>query len=298
MMKNKVILLTVLLALTSPVFGIDYITQRQEATDLVKARDYDKALVLLQTMAKSNDVSDVQKVDAQVLAFECMLSLKQYEQADKWIESIDSVPYATLCRMELHEKQRQYKEVLELSKDMKIDEWPDAIKGDAYSMRGASATRAKEYELAISDLTNALDYKVNANDKANGFNILATAYHLSGDDENALATYRKTLTAGQKFKGTTAAIAIADILRKQKKTDEALAVLQAWDKETDIEEMGKANAVWPAQFHMAYARVLVDQGKTAQAISHYKQALALEKISPSLKNAVEKALADLEGGKQ
>lgn len=292
MLKCKAIVLALVLALTSQVFAVDYIAQRKDAITLMNSGKTDQALVIFLDLAKAQ-VSDEQKLDAQMNAVNCMIKLKQYEDADKLIASIDSVPEATLSRMKLLYAHRKWTELYEAAKDVKIEDWHASLQGDAYSLRGAAAMRQKDYELAKADLAKALEYKVSSNDKALALNALAAAYLEAGETQKAIETYELTLKAGQKYKATTAAVAIARILIKQDKPDEAIAQLEAWDKEVSIDALAKFNAVWPTIFHMAYAEALVAQGKTQEAIARYEQALAIEGISAGHKKQVERLIEKL-----
>lgn len=293
MFKNNAMVLALLLALTSQVMAVDYIAQRKDAMALLKSGKVDQALVVFQDLAKA-DVSEVQKLDAQLNALDCMLRLKQYEEAGQLIDAINSVPEATLSRMKLLNATRKWDQVYELAKGVTIEDWPASLQGDAYSLRGAAAVRQKDYELAKADLTKALDFKDGSNDKALAYNSLAMAYRAAGEDDKAIETYKLTLKAGQKFKATSAAVAIAKILIDQNKPDEAIAQLDAWDKEVSIDELAKISAVWPVIYQMTYAEALAAQGKTQEALARYKQALAIEGIAKGHKKHIEKAIEKLQ----
>lgn len=93
------------------------------------------------------------------------------------------------------------------------------------------------------------------------------------DSEQALAAYQHAFTLTGKGNGwqpLTATIAIARLLTDQVKPDEALAVLQTYG---DLTGMAP---VWRIKMLRAYGHAYAAQGKDAESLAKFREALQLE----------------------
>jgi len=283
----KRIMATAILLSGSVSLCADYVAERKAALELVRAGKHEEAMAALLRMAEG-EFTDFQKSDALEQAALCAKTLKRWDQAMELAKRIPLEPASKTCRMHIMASNRQWQEVVEQFRDEDIDKWPDSVKGVAFKARGGSAYRVKDGELAVADLTKAVAYTVNRNDKGSALNALGDAYqHLLKDDDRAIDTYRKVCTESHAYKQGHAAIAIANILQRRGKTDEALQELSRID-------LGKVQGYWRAALLCARARILAAAGRKAEAVSSFREALGVEGIPASTGKACEKAIAELQ----
>jgi len=185
---------------------------------------------------------------------------------------------------------RQWQELIAKFKDEDIDGWPEDIKGDAFHLRGGAYYSLKDGENAEADLRKACEYLYEDNSIGLALNALGDTYRLLlKDDAQAIDAYRRVYKTTALYKQCQAAISIAGIFRRQGKLDEAL-------QELNKIGMNKVQAgYWRAAMLAAYADVLAKQGKKAEAIAKYSEALQLQGIHPAQKAAHEKELKELRG---
>jgi predicted Zn-dependent protease len=109
------------------------------------------------------------------------------------------------------------------------------------------------------------------------------------DDPKALDAYARimVLNLGNSYITLSAVVASANILNKQGKHDEALAVLG----KVDISTLG---GTWLAAFLSAQAEICVSQGKAPEAIAKLTAAAAVKDLPASLKAQYEKRIAELQ----
>jgi|GEM_PF-2609463 len=265
----------------------DYVIQRDAAMQLFKAREYEKALQAFSAMSQAN-VSKVQKSDALNQAIRCLIALERKDEAMKLTEQIPIEPEAMTCQMRVLSAQQAWEQIVTTFAKIDIDTWPDYLKSEAYSTRGFAAYRTRHAELAIADLTKAITYKATVNDRSLAINHLAAAYdHLLKDDKKAIETYRSVYPLGHTYKQAGAAIAVAGILTRQEKYDEAVKELET----IDLEQV--KFIVWKEKVLAAQGRALAAAGQVQPAIAKYQQILAIEDLESDKHDRYAKVIEGL-----
>jgi len=268
----------------------DYISDREAAIKMVEAGKYEEALAAFVRMAEG-DVTDFQKSDALEQAALCANRLERYDQAMKLAQSIPLQPVSKTVQMRLMADNRKWNELIDKFKDEDIDNWPESVAGEAFYLRGRTYYFLKNGAAAAADLEKAVEYLMEDNIKGLALNTLGDTYqHLLKDDDRAIETYRRVYDTRNICKHCHAAMGIANVLARQEKYDEALQELARID-------MAKVNhAYWNGAMLAAFGNVLAKQGKKAEAVAKYKEALRLEGVSSWQKEAWMKALKNLQSG--
>lgn len=267
----------------------DYVADRKAAVELAGSGKHEEALSAFTKMAEG-DFTDFQKSDALEQAALCANRVKRYDQAMELAQQIPLEPVSKACQMKIMSSNRKWREVVDKFKDEDIDSWPDWVIGEASHTRGRAYYFAKEGVNAEKDLKRAADYLMEDNSKGLALNALGDTYqHLLKDDEKAIEAYRRCYKTRNVYKKSHAAMAVASILRKQQKPDEALLEL----KKLDLDSI--SNAYWRGAMLCAYGQALACAGKKTEAIARYREALALEGATSWTKRACEKALKELQG---
>ena len=119
-------------------------------------------------------------------------------------------------------------------------------------------------------------------------NALGDTYvALLKDDLQAVVAYRRVYQTDNVYKRSAAAMSVAAILARQNKLAEALLELET----IDLDKVEHPS--WRGQMLTAYGSLLAQQGKRAEAIAKYREAVQLQDLPPAQKSAYETALKDL-----
>ena len=266
----------------------DYPADRKAAMKLVWSGRHEEALAAFLKMVETA-ASDVQKSDALDLAAMCAHRLKRNDQAMKLAQRIPLAPASKTCQMRVLTQNRKWREVADTFKDEDLDAWPEYLAAEAFYMRGQAHYQTKDGQKAAADLAKAAEYLTDGNILGLALNRLGDTYRdLLKDDARAIAAYRRAYQTYNVYKHCPAAMAIAGILSRQQKHDDALQELRKID-------MSKVTIpYWRGAMLAAYARVLAKQGNKAEALAKYNEALQVQGIYPVQKTAFEKALQELQ----
>ncbi len=234
--------------------------------------------------------SDAQKADALERASALALEQKQYDQALELAKKITVPAISKAVRMRVMSARREWEALIVQFKDENIDGWwPDYLNSEAFLNRGLAYAARGDGTNAVADLRKAAD--TTRNDSTRGFalNTMGNAYcGLLKEDARAIAAYRETYRTRNDYKRSTAAIAVAEILARQNKFDEALAELRANDLDKVVHP-GRRGSLLAAS-----GDILVKQGNKAEAIAKYREAAGLKDLPTSTKAAYEKIVTALE----
>lgn len=266
----------------------DYVKDRRSAIELVKAGQDAEALTAFLKMADAT-TSEVQKSDALDRAAMCALRLKQDQQAMELALRIPLPPVSKTCQMRLLMENRKWQEVAEKFKDEDLDAWPEYVAAEAYNLRGDAFRIVGEGARAVADLEKAVRYLTNGDALGLALVSLGDAYRdLLKDDARAIESYRKVYQTYNIYKHCAAAMAVAGILVRQQRHAEAIQELNR------IALPKVALPYWRGSMLAAFGEALAKQGKRAEALAKYKEALQVEGIYPVQKTAFEKAVQGLE----
>jgi len=173
--------------------------------------------------------------------------------------------------------------VIDTFKDEDLTTWSDFHIFDALMTRGWAYRLLKQYAEALKDFKKAEEFALTPDKKAQILNLTGGTWQEAGDDEQALAAWRRMEDIPyMKGRGiiNDAIFNAARILTKQQKYDEAL------------KEIGKieVSATGHTRPLMVMAEIYTAQGKKAEAIAKYNEALkgAPENMKPNIQSAIEK----------
>jgi len=266
----------------------DYITDRQAAIALMRTGKTEEALAAFLKMA-DGPVTPFQKSDALGQAVLCALNLKKDDLALELAGKIPLAPFARTSEMRVLSSTRKWQVLVDKFKDDDIARWPDCVIADASQLRGNAFLALKNGTCAEADYRRAADYAVTSNDRGLFLNHLGDTYRdLIKDDGRAIETYRKVYQTDNVYKRCHAAVAVAGILQRQGKADEALQEL------TRIKLEDLTIPLWRGTMLDALAEALVNVGRRPDAAARYREALQIEGISEATKTRWQNALKELE----
>lgn len=262
-MKIKILLLTT--GILSGSLYADFLEEYQSAMKL-KPEEAAPRFVALAEKSKGEA-----KEKALCLAGENYIKIRKYAEADKIVAQIQGTP-SKLLKMKVLDAQRKNDELLKLVQEEKIDTWPDALKFDAYQIRGTAFSRTGKHEEALADFRKAIPLTGDELQKASILNACGQVLVAQKKEDEAIAEFRKVMELSS-IRGygqsNFAYISIANIFLAKKQYDQALA------------ELGKIprakSGYWAYTPLLEEAKVLKLMGKTAEAEARTKEANALKK---------------------
>lgn len=178
---------------------------------------------------------------------------------------------------ELH-RQRKWRELVEQFEQENLSAWPTAGEAsEALYLRGQAHAILKSGAKAEADFKSALQRTPHNALVAHG---LAENYvNNLHDDLQALDAYRQVFKLTGKSNGwlpISTTLSIARLLTDQVKTDEALEVLGQYG------DMAGMPPVWQSKMLRAYGQAYAAQGKDAESLAYFRQALQLESAGSPL----------------
>lgn len=264
----------------------NYLDDKAAANQLLKKRDIEGAKKAFVTLA-GKEITDFQKADALGLAVGCAIRQRNYDEARKLAESIPLEGFKIRALMDVNYHDRKEKDSVDRFKDVDFDQFQEVIRGDLYNMRGRAFIVVKMPERAKADYAEALKYLKDVNTISLLTSSLASVYlNTDNDPDKAIETYRSVYPMHE-YKGASAAMAVAGILRDQGKFDEALAELDKIDSKV------LKSHVFNHQIILARASILRKKGDDEQAKALYETILKDDKSPAWMKKTSEKALADM-----
>lgn len=267
----------------------DYPADRKVAMDLVNAGKNQEALAAFLKMAEETQL-DAQKTDALNEAAMCAFRLKNVDQAMKLAEKIPQPQMSKAVQMRLMLWDRKFEELVAKYKDENFDGWPEKAAGEAAYARGRAYMIVRDGKAAEADLKKAVEFLGDGEVRNEArLNLAETYRDLLKDDARALATYNESIAMTPKhgWINMSSVTSASGILARQKKFDEALAMLKQY-------EADKMTGVWKYNFMLAYADLDIAQGKKAEAVARLNGGLASKDIAEWQKAEFESRLKSLQ----
>lgn len=266
----------------------DYLHARHTAEKLKR----EAALEAFAALARRPGLTDFQKCDAMEQAAAAARSLKDFVRAEELAAEAPIEAVRQTIRMKNLLAERKSAELISQFGDADFSSWPFWIRGEAFSMRGQAYFAAKDGEAAEIDLQQALKFTT---DERTRLGILRTLgwnrENNLKDDVAALQAYQEIADATS-FNGSAeyyyGVQGTARILARQKKYDEALAILNRV-------EIDKLSGTWHGSFLISLGETLTAAGRKDDALAAYRQVLADEKVSDAQRRAATEGIEKLEG---
>ena len=264
-----------------------YISERTAAMELMSAGKNQEAAEAFIKSAEAT-TNDLQQADALTNAALCLQRLKRNEEAMALVAKIRSVPLRESAELDLLKDARNWKGVMDKTKDKDLSTWPEKVIFQAYLARGQAESALGQYEDSDVDLLRAQDFTVSPNNKAISWAMIAeNAMRTKADSQKLLDIYAKICalkpSGGMQQR---ALVARAKLFLDANQYEQALAEVAV------LEAMPSLQAQWLCTAQIIYGDIYAKQGKVAEALACYKKALTMPKAAPeTLKEAQTKASA-------
>ena len=264
-----------------------YISERTAAMELMSAGKNQEAAEAFIKSAEAT-TNDLQQADALTNAALCLQRLKRNEEAMALVAKIRSVPLRESAELDLLKDARNWKGVMDKTKDKDLSTWPEKVIFQAYLARGQAESALGQYEDSDVDLLRAQDFTVSPNNKAISWAMIAeNAMRTKADSQKLLDIYAKICalkpSGGMQQR---ALVARAKLFLDSNQYEQALAEVAA------LEAMPSVQAQWLCTAQIIYGDIYAKQGKVAEALACYKKASTMPKAAPeTLKEAQTKASA-------
>ncbi|MEP6667851.1 MAG: DUF4838 domain-containing protein [Chthoniobacter sp.] len=208
----------------------DFLEAMRKASELTRTGHREEALAAY-TAAASGKTTPLQQSHGLELAAAIAGRLGRFAVADDLAARIPIDAVKKTVQMQNLLDQSKAAQAIQQFGAEDISKWPFWKIGDAAAARGRAGYLARDGARAARDLLLAASYLTDPNLKGETLLTLGATYHdLLQDDTKAMAAYRQVYDTSNVFKQCTAAVAIADILRRQGKTAEARAELNRIDE--------------------------------------------------------------------
>jgi tetratricopeptide (TPR) repeat protein len=264
-----------------------YISERNAAVELMTAGKNQEAADAFIKIAEET-TNDLQQADALTNAALCLQRLKRHEEAMALVAKIRSVPLRESAELDILKEARNWKGIMDKTKDKDLSALPEKVIFQAYLARGQAESALGQYENAEVDLLRAQDFTVSPNNKAISWALIAeNAVRAKADSQKLLDIYAKICalkpSGGMQQRALTAR---AKLFLEANQYEQALAEVAA------LEAMPSVQAQWLCTAQIIYGDIYAKQGKLTDALASYKKASTMAKAAPeTLKEAQTKAAA-------
>jgi tetratricopeptide (TPR) repeat protein len=262
----------------------DFPAEFENALKLYDAGKFTEACAQFTALAARAPTAGSQS-DALRYATLSAISARRFDTAETLLAQIPRESTRKLCQMNLLLARGRVQELVKRFEHEDLAEWPDFHIYDALLARAAAYRRLRQPALAVKDFTQAEEFATTPSKRSQLLSLAGAALVESGDDERALAVYRRAAAiVPLKGYGITkdAVISAARILAKQGKYEEALR---------EMDQVRPAESgYWHSRPLVVRAEILAAQGRKAEAIAKYREALpgAPDAVRKSIQAALEK----------
>ena len=176
--------------------------------------------------------------------------------------------------MQILFQQRKWKELIDTFGSEDFLAWPKEVEAktvEALSLRGQIYSYTKDGKRAESDLQAAL--KLAPRNTATLLLLAENYVNNLDDSKKALAAYRQVMSiagAGKGWQPLTATVGMARVLTDDVQNEAALEVLKPYG------DLSNLPASWRIRFLRAYGHLYAAQGREAESLSKFREALKLE----------------------
>ncbi|MFA7158476.1 MAG: tetratricopeptide repeat protein [Kiritimatiellia bacterium] len=237
----------------------------QDWRKLEEEKRYDEALVALEKLAAKDAARQAEFMRS---AMEIVLNrLKKPELARKYIEMTKDEDWRAFFLFYFYNATGQPGEVLKSLQEKGIADFPTTVQTEAYTTIGNIYKARKETDKALEAYRNAVESKGGAILPWSwACKYAADIYMEKGEPDKAVEMYKKCLKNEVFLASRNECLFnYANLLLKEKKTAEALELIESEKKFFD--KTGKG--YWKAVFYMEYAKILNINGMRVKAIDMY-----------------------------
>jgi len=291
-MRKKLLLVAVMVS-SVVIFGADFAQDFKAAKKLYQARKFAEAEEMLVKLSKQT-TSQVDIDKSLEYAAYCAEKLKKNSQALGFAGKIQDKSLNMLCRMNLLKMQKKWKEIVLLSKDVNIAEWPDSLKYAAFICRGEPYARMKNIANAEKDFLAAGKNTQVKDDKAFVYQRLGNCYK-SSSKQNALEAYGKVVEIMSDPKPSNskgmlgrALIARSKLFLSLDKPKDALGELGK------LKELNLTDPYWTYLLSYSYGEVYESMKRNDKALEHFRKVQAFGGAPKYLLKKANKRITDIE----
>ena len=283
--------LLLLLMLVTPTMASNYVVQRQAAVSLLENNQHEAAFEKFHSLAQG-DVTPKQKTDALEHAVKCLIILDRFEEARQLTERIPNDAAAQMCRMRILKRQGEHRKLIGTFGETEITDWPDYLKVEAYRLRARAAYLVGQGQLAADDYQKALKWTYDNGVRMQILRRLGAVYANQLDDpQQAMQVFERVRANASAADSARATVAICRMLVEKGEADAALAKLEQWIAQHDVDAL--PGDWYPAYVRLHHVKLLAAAGNEAKAIKRCEQALQTDHIDPRMKQKLEKELDTL-----
>lgn len=255
----------------------DFLTDFRAATELARARKHEEAIAAFLVLAEGKAIEPALTEEQQSAVLEqaaaSARALGGFAKAEEIAARIPVEAVRKTARLQSLLDQSQSSTLVVEFKDEDFSSWPYWKRGEGLLLRGRARAVMKDGEGAVADYTLSLPLLGDPRKRQSLNLALGQAREfLKHDDTAALAAYRAVYAAAATVGGADelgAVQAVARILVRQGKTDEALAELSRIDT-------GKIGGTWRHSTLLARAEAHAATGRKSEAIALCLEVLADE----------------------
>lgn len=288
-MRKRILTVAVALSCCLAAWA-DYPADRKAAADLMAAGKLEEAMTAFLKLAEASG-SDTLKSDALEQAAGCAARLRKYDEAMRIARKIPKVEASKAAQMNAMSWNAKHEELVAAFRAEDFSAWPEKSAGPAYFCRGRAYMTVRDGKAAEADMKKAVETLGEGELRNEARLLLGDIYRdLLQDDAKALAAYQENVAQAPKFGWIqmTSVTSASGILTRQKKFDEALAVMKDYDP-------AKMGGVWKFSFLLAYAEVYAAQEKKAEAVARLKEGLTAKDLAAWQRPVFEQKLKELQG---
>ncbi len=289
MTQVKFLLIGVFVLGAYTVSAIDH-SGVSKARQLEKDKRYEEAIAVYENLgenAKNDQDDQYYMFTASEIALK---SLKDQEKAFKLAERVKNPERRAFVLMFLYKPE----ELVSKYKDVDFMTWPEDIRAEAYKNRGCAYNSLKKYKEALADFEKAFALP------GGSLMVRGVAANTAGDiylsnmndEAKAEQMYRNALSvtkAGYAWRNGSL-LKLTDILLKNKKNKEALAIYEGIDtKNIEI-------PYWKIALSRGYSKALAANNEKLKALEQLNIALQTEskpEVKKQIQNEIDKLAEDM-----
>ena len=249
-----------------------------------KPAEAEAAFVKLAESQEAGTYQKMRQANAWFQAADSAGAQGQIERASALADKIPEPALKTLAKMKLLERQKKFKEIMDVAKNENIAAWPGALVFEAAMCRAAAAIGQTDFATAEADLILAGRFMLNPTQKADAKYRLGNLYRDNiKDDAKAMQAYDELLAFSPlNFRYYYAAMSYARLAAKNNRAEDGLKRLGRLS--TDIT---KQSPYFTAETLECYGDVYSAMGKKDEALASYRKVIESEFAPEHIKKAAK-----------
>ncbi len=225
---NHHLIILLLLPLGTLAADNDFRNRLNDCHELCQAGNHEEAVAAYVELADSQTAIE-EKFNALSAAARCArLHLRSEARALELCDRLDEETWRLACRAVIYQWATNPAQVLEDLGEVDITTWPDALAATGFMVRANAHYRQENGQQAVDDYVRAYQFS-SGREKWGALQRLGDTFnHLLDDEILAEACYRHAMNnGGFAWSGLQARVSLGNLLIRQGRFDDALAVFSA-----------------------------------------------------------------------